>query len=90
MEQQIEDFREVVEERNYAQDMYIEASRELDKQMDEVIAVKKERNELRERLKSNKRENWLTLTFGLNWLRVQKPNQKLVTLKKIMKKERKI
>ena len=51
MEQYIEDFKEVVEERNYAQDMYIETSKELDEKMDEIIAVKKERNELRERLK---------------------------------------
>ena len=52
MEQFIEDYKELADERDYLQDVvYPNIVKELDESLDEVIAVKKEWNELREKLK---------------------------------------
>ena len=62
MEQFVEDYKELAEWRDYYQDVALPYySKELNENLDENIALKKERNELREKLKKQQ-EGDLTYT----------------------------
>ena len=87
MDRFVEDFKEIVEERDYLQDVvYPKIMKKLQERGRETITAKKERNELREQLKNQQAGNTKHMDVLLDLMVRGKVNSRLKNICEEIKK----
>ena len=90
MDQFVEGFKEIAAERDYLQDVAIPYySKGLDESLDEIIALKKERNEIKEKLRKQQECDTTYTDILAELVARTKANSKVKNVKEDIKKRTK-